>query len=135
MPDQKINFCSKFAYKFSVLLLQMLTLEVLSLSIHYLMHTWTTCWPNLNQIVGSKMFRIFSFLTKTKFLKTIFDIDFMPFCKMFLQLKQLLNGTLLIFRLSSFSVPKIMVVRHVNQVKSASKHWRLDQYETLSQQP
>ena len=36
-----------------------------------------------------------------------------PFWKTFLWLKQLFNGTLLISRQSSFSVPKITVVRHV----------------------
>ena len=50
---------------------------------------------------------------KTRFLKTIFDKALTPFWKTFLQLKQLFNAKLLISRLPSFSVPKIMVVQHV----------------------
>ena len=44
---------------------------------------------------------------------TIFDKVLTPFWKTFLWLKQLFDAKLLILRLSSFSVPKITVVRHV----------------------
>ena len=54
-----------------VLPLQMLTLKVLSLSMHYLIGTWTAGWRNLNQSELSEMYKILSFLTK-KVFKTIF---------------------------------------------------------------
>ena len=41
--------------------LLMLTLEVQSLSICYLISIWTTCWWNLNEIVGSELYKILSF--------------------------------------------------------------------------
>ena len=44
---------------------------------------------------------------------TIFDKVLMPFWKMFLCLKQLFGAKLLIKRLLSFSVPKIMEVQQV----------------------
>ena len=50
---------------------------------------------------------------KIGFLKTIFDKALTPFWETFLYLKQLFNAKLLIFRLPSFSIPKITVVRHV----------------------
>ena len=42
-----------------------------------------------------------------------FDKVLTPFWKMFLWLKQMFDAKLLIWRLSSFSVPKITVVQHV----------------------
>ena len=42
------------------------------------------------------------------------------------------NDKLLIFRLLSFTVPKIKVVRPCNHVKSCTKHGRSDQNETLT---
>ena len=44
--------------------------------------------------------------------KNIFDKALTPFQDVLL-LKQLFNGEVLIFRLLSFSVPKIMIFRHV----------------------
>ena len=44
---------------------------------------------------------------------TIFDKVLTLFSKMFLWLKQLFDAKLLIQRLSSFSVPKIAVVQHM----------------------
>ena len=47
--------------------LLMLKLEVLSLSIHYLISIWTTCWWNMNKIVCSepnKILCVFFFLQK-----------------------------------------------------------------------
>ena len=44
---------------------------------------------------------------------TIFEQVLTPFWKTFLWLKQLFDTKLLIYRLSSFSVPKITVVQHV----------------------
>ena len=42
----------------------MLTLEVESLSIHYLISIQTTCWWNLNKIKWSEPYKIVHFLTK-----------------------------------------------------------------------
>ena len=49
----------------------MVTLEVLSLSINYLLRVWTICWQNLNQIVWFKMYKllIFSIFLKLFFTK------------------------------------------------------------------
>ena len=44
---------------------------------------------------------------------TLFGKVLMPFWKTFLRRKQLFNANVLIERLSSFTVPKIIVVRHV----------------------
>ena len=81
----------------------------------YLIGIWITCWGNLDQIVWSKMYKIFSFFDKKLefFFLILFDKALTPFCKTFQWLKQLFNGKLLIFRLLSFSVSKIMAVRHV----------------------
>ena len=56
------SFNGKFTAKIDfpigcfILPLLMLTLEVLSLSIHYLVNVWTTCWWNLNKIVWSELY-------------------------------------------------------------------------------
>ena len=84
--------------------------------INYLILIWTTCWRNLNQIIRSEMYKI---RQKQMSLETIFDKALTPFCKTFLYLKQLFNGKLLIFKFLSFSVLKIMVVRHVSRLKVA----------------
>ena len=67
----------------------------------------------VNKIVGSKQHEILSFLTKHRIFKTIFNKVLSSFWKTFLYLKQFFNDTLLISRLSFFSVPKITVVQHV----------------------
>ena len=51
--------------------------------------------------------------TKKRGFKTIFEKALTPFWKTFLWLKQLVNATLLIYRLPSFNVPNITVVRPV----------------------
>ena len=48
----KVNF----SIGYFLLPLLMLTSEVCSLSIHYLISVWTTCWCNLNKIVWSKLY-------------------------------------------------------------------------------
>ena len=53
-----------FSIGYSILSLPMLTLEVLSLSIHYLISIWTTCWWNLNKIVWSGLLKIWAFWQK-----------------------------------------------------------------------
>ena len=64
------SFNGKFTPKFDfpighfMLSLLILTLKVLSLSIHYLISIWTTCWWNWNKIVWSELYRILIFLTK-----------------------------------------------------------------------
>ena len=63
IPDRKINFCCKFVVKNPLL---MLTLEILSLSIHSLKNICTTCWWNLNKI----LWRVVSIFDKTKQNKT-----------------------------------------------------------------
>ena len=61
-----VKFTAKIDFPIGhfMLPLLMLTLEVKSLSIHYLISIWTTCWWNLNEIVWSKIYKILSFLTK-----------------------------------------------------------------------
>ena len=73
-----------------------------------------------NRMVRNVYFILFFFLIfffdKKPSLKkktNIFDKALTPFCKTFLLLKLLFNGELSVFKLLSFSVPKIMVVRHV----------------------
>ena len=56
-------------------------------------------------------FELFDQKKKKKFSKTIFVKVLMLFCKKFVQPKQLFNGILLIFRLLSFSVPKIRPIK------------------------
>ena len=87
----------------------MMTLEVLSLSIHYLISVWTTSWWNLNKIVWSKPLKKLCFLTTNgwKFLTKCWR-----YFGTFLRLKQLFDAKIWIERLSSFSVPKITAVRH-----------------------
>ena len=51
--------------------------------------------------------------TKNEFLKNIFDKALKPFCKIFLRLKQLYSGKLLIFRQAPVSVSKFLVVQNV----------------------
>ena len=85
--------------------LEMLTLEVSSVSILYLIRIWTTCWPNVNQIVWSKMYNICALWQNNRVFFLIKALTL--FCKTFLSLKQLFNGNLIIFRLLSFSVPRI----------------------------
>ena len=111
MPDRKIHFC----YKFAIIPAAVANAETgkLCLYIHYFIRICATRWRNLNQIVWSEMCKIFSFLTKIEFIKTIFYKVLTPFCKTFVRLKQLFNGKLSIFTLLAFSVPKIMVVGHV----------------------
>ena len=64
------SFKGKFTAKIDfpighfMLPLLMLTLEVKSLSIHYLISIWTTSWWNLNKIVWSEIYKMLSFLTK-----------------------------------------------------------------------
>ena len=64
------SFNGKFTAKVDFMIghfmlpLMMLTLEVYSLSIHYLVSIWTTCWWNLNEIVWFELYKILSFLTK-----------------------------------------------------------------------
>ena len=67
-PIGKSIFCSTFASQnFYVLPLQMLTLKVYSLSKHYLIPIWNTCWRQLDQIMKSKMYKICIYI----YLKTI----------------------------------------------------------------
>ena len=59
------------------------------------------------------------FAKKNEFFKTIFDKALTPFCKAFLQLKQLFNDKLLTFRLLSFSFfQKLRITR----LKAASNN-------------
>ena len=135
-----VNFTAKIDSSIGhfMLPLLMLTLEVLSLSIYYLISIWTTCWQNLNKIVWSVPYKILCFLTK-KWL-TIFDKKLTPFWKTFLWLKQLFDAKILIQRLSSFRVPKLRHSDTCNQVKSCTKHGRPDQsqrklYRSLNKAP
>ena len=104
----------------------MLTSEVLSLSIHYLISIWSRCWWNLNKIVWSAPYKIFCFLTENRYN---FLTVLTPFWKTFLWLKQLFDAKILIQRLSSFSVPKLRHSDTCNRVKSCTKHGRPDQYQ------
>ena len=64
------SFNGKFTAKIDfpighfMLPLLMLTLEVQSLFIHYLICIWSICWWNLNKIVWSEPCKILCFLTK-----------------------------------------------------------------------
>ena len=69
-----------FSLGYFTLPLLMLTLEVCSFSIHYLPSIWTTCWWNLNKIVWSELYKIWSFFAK-KWL-TSFDKVLKSFSKM-----------------------------------------------------
>ena len=60
----KFSAKTKFPIWDFMLPLLMLTLEVLSLSMHYFIRIWTTCWWNLNKIILSKIYRMLIFLTK-----------------------------------------------------------------------
>ena len=57
---ERKSYNGKFAAKIDfpighfMLPLLMLTLEILSFSIHYLIKIWTTCWWNLNKIIWSE---------------------------------------------------------------------------------
>ena len=68
--------------------------------------------------------KFWDFWQKIRLFKIIFDKALTPFWKTFLLLNQLSNAQLFIWRLQSFSVPKIMVVDTYNQVKSCTKHGR-----------
>ena len=57
-----------FAASLSLL---MLTLEVKSLSIYYLISIWTTCWWNLNKIIWAKLHEILISWQKTGLFKPI----------------------------------------------------------------
>ena len=46
-----------FPVRYFMLPLLMLILEVYSLSIHYLINIWTTCWWNLNKIVWFELYQ------------------------------------------------------------------------------
>ena len=82
-PIGKSIFAVNLPLNSSVLPLQMWTLEIYSLFIHYLIRTWTKWWRNLNQIVSCKMYKILRFLTKLEFLKPFFDKVLTPFCRRF----------------------------------------------------
>ena len=66
-----------------------------------------------NRMVQTRKKKFELFDKKNRFFKTIFDKALTPFWKAFLQLKQLFNNKLIIWRLTFFSVLKITVVRHV----------------------
>ena len=92
-----------FPIRHFMLPLLMLTLEVESLSIQYLVSICTTYWWNLNK---NRMIRsIQNFV--------LFDKVLTPFWKTSLWLKQLFDAKLSMQRLSFFSVPKITIIRHV----------------------
>ena len=127
MPDRKINFCSKFAIK---------TLPCYSCKYCHRKSKvspyiiWYVCALHADDIwsiwYGHKCTKCVDCWQKTEFLKKHFWQILTLFCKRFLLLKQLFNGKPLFFRLLSFSVSKIMVVRHVqtkhsvNSLKGAS---------------
>ena len=101
-PIEKSIFCSIFAVKNSTLLsLLMLSWEVLSLYIHYLINIWTTCWEIWTKLYGPKYTNFWAFDKKPGFLKNISDKALTPIWKTFMYLKQLLNAKLLISRLPS----------------------------------
>ena len=72
-------FCKKwFSDRVFRLPLLTLTLEVSSLSIHYSISIWTTCWWNLNKIAWYEVYKILTFLAKkvNHFFKTCVDAIF-----------------------------------------------------------
>ena len=64
------EFYGKFTAKIDfpighfTLLSVILTFEVQSLSIYFLISTWTTCWENLNKTLWSEPYKMLCFLTK-----------------------------------------------------------------------
>ena len=126
IPDRKINFCSNLLLKLfpaTVANADIGSLKSLHTFLKMLYHILMKFEPNCNIPNYTK---VLSFLIKNRFFKTIFDKAMTPLWKTFLQLKQLFNAKLLIFRLPSFSGPKSTVVRHCNQVKKCSRHGRPD---------
>ena len=84
--------------------------NVWSLSIHYLKSIWTTCWWNLNKLVIHEIYTIFELFSE-KVVNHFEKVT--PFWKTFLWHNQLFEAKVFIERISSFNVPKIIVVRHV----------------------
>ena len=77
---------------------------------------WYVLGPNADEIWNQMVRNVQNFDLfdeKPNFFKAILYKALMPFCKAFQKLKQLFNGKVLIFRLLSFSVPKILVVQSV----------------------
>ena len=101
----------------------MLSLEVSPYIIRYVFgqHAWK--FKPTRTAKNVQNFELFE-EKKTGFLKTIFVKALLPFFKTLLSLKQLFDGKLLLFRLLSFSVPKVMVTDTCNQVKNCTKHGR-----------
>ena len=66
-PGARKSFNGKFTVKIDfpignfMLPLLMLTLKVLSLSIHYFLSIWTTCWWNLNKSYGPNYTKFWAF--------------------------------------------------------------------------
>ena len=78
---------------------------------------WSVPGPHAGEILCKpycpKCTKFWAFWQKSSFLKPFSTKALTPFWKTFLSLKQVFNGKLLIFRLLSFGVPKIRIVRHV----------------------
>ena len=126
IPDRKTTICRKCTVKnlpwscYRSLLWCWLAViaDVRSLSIHYLISNWTTCWFNLNKFEWSEIYNKNELFDKTLgFLNHFFlDKTLTPFWKTFLLLKKVLFlvlKQLFDVKLLSFSVPKITLVWHV----------------------
>ena len=104
--------------------LLMLTLEVLSLSIHYLISILTTCWWNLNKIVWIEPYEICAFSQK---VVNNFDKVLTTFWQMFLWLKRLFEAKILFKRLL-FRCSKNCGTPDM-YIKSCTKYGRPDQFQ------
>ena len=83
-------------------------------SLHTLFETYlVTCWWNLNQFVWFEMYKFVSFLTKNGVFKNHFGQSVKVILQDVSEAETIVNGKLLIFRILSFSVPKIIVVQHL----------------------
>ena len=119
MSDRTIHFYTKFAIK-TLPCAAVTNADIGSFKFH---HTLFDTYLDHASEIGTKsydpkctFFKVFFFFfdkKKPPIFKAIFDKALSSFCKTFLQMEQLFNGKLLIFRLPSFGVPKVMVVQHV----------------------
>ena len=112
MPDRKINFCSKFAIQ--TLRATVANADTGSLrSLHTLFDTYFD-----NKFKQNRLIQNLPNLTQNRFLNRFYKA-LTPFCKTFLQLKQLFGhvGGKLLF----FSIPKIKI-HYPRRVESCTKH-------------
>ena len=107
MSDRKIIFAVILPLKVKLFraTVAYMTLEVWSLSIHYLIRFWTKRYPKFEPLRMVQNEHILSFLTKTEFFKTLFCQGSDNTLQDGSVVETIVECKLLIFRLLSFSVP------------------------------